>query len=167
MKRITLAILAALAITAAAPLPAQAVEQGFTTPRYFGPKLDGVALNATAALRTITVNLTHNGTATGNAAYSKILLGVAHTFSTATTITVLWTCSLDGTNYMTKTSRAIAAGAGTVSLFLDTYPTGSASTSPLFELDVRGCKAVKMLLGGASAGVGDLVDAYVTAIVGK
>ena len=167
MKRITLAILAVLAISTAAPLTAQAVEQGFTTPRYFGLKLDGVALNATAALRTITVNLTHNGAATGNPAYSKVLLGVFHTFSTATTITVLWTCSQDGVNYATKTSRAIAAGAGTVSLFLDTYPTGSASTEPLFEIDVRGCRALKMLLGGASAGVGDLVDAHVTAIVGK
>lgn len=165
-----LAVLFAVAFGMCSPAYAQ-IEQGYVTPRIFSNTSTGsqnilgaVPLNATPADRTITVTL-----AVPNypAPYSKVLIGVFFTWNAASTVTAIYSCSLDGTNFATKTSRGIDAGAGTVSLFADTYTTGGASADFLLELDVRGCRSIKVVFGGAGAGVSDLITIQMTALAGQ
>ncbi len=173
MKRITLIIFTILLFSLMWSTPAFAqIEQGYVTPRSYpnaastntANLLEGVALNATVGTRTVTVTL---GLTNYPAPYSKILVGVFFTWAAASTVTAVYSCSLDGTNFATKTSRAITAGAGTISLFGDTYTTGGASADLLLELDVRGCRAIKIVFGGADAGVSDLVNVQMTALAGN
>lgn len=119
--------------------------------------LEGVALNATAATRTVTLD-------TDGFAGLRVL--VFYTYSAATTVTAQATCTYDGTNYVRITSRATSAGAGTLSLFADTYTTGAADADFSIEYGVAGCKRVKVLFGGASADGSDLVDVQAVAYVG-
>jgi hypothetical protein len=126
--------------------------------------LSGVALDATAATRTVTASF--DVKATNPAPYSKWRVSVFYTYSAATTVTSVFSCSQDGTNYSSLTSRSIAAGASAVSIVTDTYTTGGASANITLEYDVQGCRKAKVVLGGASAGAGDLVTVDWTAIVG-
>lgn len=119
--------------------------------------LEGVALNATAADRTITVP---------TEGFSKLRVLVFYTYSAATTVTAQVTCSYDGTTYARVTSRAVSSGTATLSLVADEYTTSAADADFMIEYDVRGCKTVKVLFGGASAGAGDLVDVQAIATAG-
>ena len=126
--------------------------------------LSGVALNATAATRTVTATFTTS--TTDPAPFTKWRVSVFFTYNAATTVTAVFTCSQDGTNYASLTSRSIAGGASTVSLVTDTYTTGGASANFTLEYDIQGCRKAKVLLGGASAGASDLVTVDWTAVVG-
>lgn len=126
--------------------------------------LSGVALNAAAALRTVTASFDIKpGTP---APYTKWRVSVFFTYGAATTLTSVFSCSQDGTNYASLTSRSISAGASTVSIVTDTYTTGGASADIMLEYDIQGCRKAKVVLGGASAGASDLVTVDWTAIVG-
>ena len=160
MKLLTL--LAALLFAA----PAMA-EQGYLTVSKHTLALDGVALNAAAATRTVTATLTENSEATGRPVYSKLLLVVDFTYAAATTVTAQFSCSVDGTNYGRRTSTSTASGASTIYAETGTYTTGAASILLTLEYDVRGCKMVQVLLGGAGAGASDLVDATWVAVAGS
>jgi hypothetical protein len=159
-----LAVIATLALAA----PAWA-DQGFlvVTPPVLA--LDGVALNdAQAADRTLSVTLTDtNVVTTGRAVYSKLIVTVDFTYAAATTVTAQFTCSLDGTTYGRRTSTSTSAGASTIYAETGTYTTGGASAVLNLEYDVRGCRAVKVLLGGAGAGASDLVDVTWVAVAGS
>lgn len=120
--------------------------------------LSGVALNAAAATRTITVP-------TG-LKFGKLRVGVAYTYSAATTVTATMTCSMDGTTYYRLMSRSCTLGACDDYKLTDTYTTSAASQDYMLEYDVRGCNSVKVLFGGAGAGAGDLITVQATAIVG-
>lgn len=145
-------LLASLAATAMA-------DQGYLSVSKVSSGSDLDLSDATAADRTITAVLTDTGVATtGNASYSKWRIVLSHTFGAATTITAQFTCSVDGTTYGRRLSTSTDAGASTLSAESGTYPTGSASTTPMLEYDVRGCRAAKVLLGGANANSSDLVD---------
>lgn len=148
--------------------PALAVEQGHLTVRPAKLELDDVALNAAAATRTVTANLTQDSTigAGSRALYSKLIVVVNFTYAAATTVTAQFSCSLDGTVYGRRTSTSTSAGASTIYAETGTYTTGAASIILTLEYDVRGCKSAKVLLGGASAGASDLVDATWTAVAG-
>lgn len=121
--------------------------------------LSGVALNASAATRTITANMYENA-GRPIAAYSKARLGIYYTYSAATTVTVLFSCSTDGTNYAQVMARNVSGATATMSKLTDSWTTGAASaTDPGLgpEYDVTGCVKAKWVLGGASADGSDLV----------
>lgn len=111
--------------------------------------LDDVALNATAATRTITLN---------TFGLSKVCVLVFYTYAAATTLVATPSVSADGTNYASVTSRNITAGSSTVSVFADTYTTGAADADLALEFDVTGKVSLKVVFSGASAGASDLID---------
>ena len=160
MKRFVTAIMMLTASTAFA-------EQGYLTVSKASTGLSAVALNAAAATRTMTATLTHDSTATGRPVYSKLLATVAYTYSAATTVTAQFSCSLDGTTYGRRTSTSTAAGATTISAETGTYTTNAADATLNLEYDVRGCKAVQVLFGGADAGASDLITVTWTAVAGS
>jgi len=123
--------------------------------------LAAVALNATASARTITLTKGDGGLRA-----SKLLVGVFYTYSAATTVTAQLSCALDGTNYAIRQTRAISSGTATLSNLTDSKTTGAANHDFMLEFDVRGCEAVKILFGGASADGSDLVNIQATTIVG-
>lgn len=128
-----------------------------------GAVLSGVALNAAAATRTATILRLDKR-------YSRIILTIDYTYSAATTVTVTPSASPNttsgGTTYGRKTSTAIASGAGTVSLYADTYTTSAASATFELEYDCSGRDAMKFVFGGAGAGAGDLITVYAVAVAG-
>lgn len=120
--------------------------------------LDAVALNASAATRTFALDVQ---------SMSKLLVWVDFTYAAATTVVLTPSASPNGgTLYGRVTSTAVAAGAGTVSLYTDTYTTGAASAIFLVEYDVRGMDYFKVVFSGASAGASDLVTVYCTGVCG-
>jgi len=146
-------------LTAGSAMAAREVWSDFRNDVSVNPRniLAAVALNASAAARTITLS---------SEGFSDLRVLVFYTYSAATTVTAQATCSYDGTNYVRITSRAITAGASVLSLFADTYTTGGASADFSLEYSVSGCRKVKVLFGGASAGAGDLVNIQAVATVG-
>ena len=129
--------------------------------------LEAVALNAAAATRTYTVSAGALTDAPSDG-FAKLVVVIDYTYSAATTVTVTPTCSLDGgSTYASETSTSIAAGAGTVSVYSDTYTTGGANAVLRLVYDVSGCTHYKLVFGGASAGAGDLVDVQAALVVGE
>lgn len=128
--------------------------------------LEAVALNASAGTRTLTLPLSTNfSRGTDGPTYAKVKLVINYTYSAATTVVVTYTSSIDGgTTYGSETSTAIAAGAGTVSVYTDTYTTGSANAIIKLSYDVAGCTHAKFVFSGASAGAGDLINVQAVAI---
>ncbi len=118
--------------------------------------LEGVALNAATALRTITLN---------TEGLSRIKVLVFATRAAYDSITAAFSCSRDGDNYAPITSRAISAGDSKVSVMVDTITT-SVSVNYLLEYDVVGCHSVQVLFGGASAGSSDLANVQAIGTVG-
>jgi uncharacterized protein (UPF0333 family) len=144
--------------------PAHAAVQPFTNVVVYNNALAAVALNASAGTRTITKILTvgidqHPG-------YSKARLVIAYTWAAATTVTVAFSCSIDGTNYGPLMVRTVSGSTATVTALTDSYTTGGASATMMLEYDLRGCAAAKWLLGGASAGASDLVTADLALVTG-
>lgn len=130
--------------------------------------LEAVALNASAATRTITTQVGTLGQGGNGDGFAKLLVVIDYTYSAATTVTVLPSCSQDGgSTYGQETSTAIASGAGTVSAYSDTYTTGAASKILRLGYDVSGCTHYKLVFGGASADASDLVDVQLTLFVGE
>ena len=168
MKKLltTIAVLVALFPTCAL------AQQDVTDVREFTAKprtnahnlIEGEALDSGASA---TVTLTHDKNATGRAAYSKVLVAVFFTWAAATTVTLTWACSLDGTTFPLKTSGSIATGVRSLSAFSDEWTTGGVDGDFLAELDVRGCKKLRITPGGAGATATDLYDLQVTAVVGN
>ena len=84
--------------------------------------------------------------------FDKLNLQINHTFVAATAISVICEGSLDGgATWARITSTAIAAGTGTVSRYIDNYPTGSASTNILLEYGVQGYTYARCDLGDTAA----------------
>lgn len=126
--------------------------------------LDNVALNASAATRTVTATFQEG--ATRVSPYTKWRVSVFYTYSAATTVTAVFSCSIDGTRYASLTSRSITGGASAVAVVTDTYTTSAASADIMLEFDIQGCRKAKLVLGGASAAAGDLVDVDWAAVAG-
>jgi hypothetical protein len=162
----TLLTLAALAV----PVTAQADKvtvfgNGASSSKF--NILEGVALNVTAASRTITLDLCNlEALNTKRACYTKLTVHVFYTYSAATTLTGQFTCSVDGTNYTRKVTKSCSSGTCTVYNKSDSYTTSGASINQAWEYDVRGCAKVKVLFGGASADGSDLVNVQAVAIKG-
>lgn len=120
--------------------------------------LSGVALNAAAGTRTMTVTTARS--------WAKLRLRVAYTYSAATSVTLTPTCSYDGTNFTAPVTRSCSSGSCEVAPHTD-VETGTASFDLMFDYDVRGCQKFKVVFsGGGSPGAGDLVTTQAVAIVG-
>ena len=119
--------------------------------------LEGVALNAAAATRTITVTL--------NNKYSEIKVIIDLTRSASTDMTFAFSGSFDGTKFGDVTSRKISTGVTTISQMTESNP-GTASRTLLITWDVLGLNAAKIVFGGTAADGSDLVDVQVVAVVG-
>jgi len=120
--------------------------------------LEAVALNAAEATRTITIVPRRD--------WAKLRVWVFYTYSAATTVTTAMSCSLDTSQFGTPQTRAVTAGASTLSDLVDTKTTSAADQDYFFDFDVRGCRTVKLVFGGASADGSDLVNVQVAAITG-
>lgn len=168
MKKLltTIAVLVALFPTSALAQQDFTRVKAFTNPVSTNKQnmLEGVALDSGSS---VTVLLTHDKKTTGNAAYSKALVGIFYTYAAASTVTLAWSCSLDGTNFPQKTSGVVTSGVRALSAFSDSWTTNAADADFMAELDVRGCKKLRIVVGGAGAGATDLVDVQVTAVVGN
>lgn len=156
-----------LALSILTATPALAASEVFNFVSSTGSQniLDDVALNVTAASRTITLELGPeqlNKPWAGG--WEKLRVGVFFTWAAASTVTAQFTCTKDGTNYTRLTTRSCSAGTCTVYLATDSYTTGGASANFELEYDVRGCRKVKVLFDGASAGATDFVDVQATAV---
>lgn len=119
--------------------------------------LDGVALNAAEASRTLTLDLTTGDTLSAIGKFSKVEVFVSYTYSAATTVTATATRSIDGTLYCRRTTRNTVSGASSVFLQGDTYTTGAADADFSLEYDVRGLSSLKIVFGGAGADGSDLI----------
>ena len=169
MKRLSIIKTAALAVMLSALLAGDArlvgaapVASGPTWVRNFtasGEVLTAVALNAAAGTRTLTFDALEQQ-------FSKVRVQVFYTYSAATTVTAAWTCSIDGTNYASDATESCASGTCTHYAKTDTYTTGAANASISFDFDARTCRKAKVVLGGASAGAGDLVTTDSAGVVG-
>lgn len=153
-----------LILILAAPSLAFAQQAPYSNSVLFDNQLSAVALNASAGTRTITLNNYLGGVP--KAQFGKARIGIGYTYSAATTVTALFSCSKDGTNYHSVTSRTISGSTATVAVMTDTYTTGGASATIDIEYDIRGCIGVKWVFGGASAGAGDLVTVDVALVTG-
>jgi len=123
----------------------------------------GAPLNGAAATLTIDVDLGF-GSTLDLAQYSQLKMTVQYTEVAATALTGTYYCSIDGTNYGQVTSRAVSAGAGTLSLYTDTI--ASATAAPLVVVDVATCVKFRVIFAATGApGANDLlsVQAAVTA----
>ncbi|MEM6533888.1 MAG: hypothetical protein AAF654_14805 [Myxococcota bacterium] len=120
--------------------------------------LDNVALNATAADRTVTVRSSQS--------WAKALVFVDLTRAAATSLDATFLCSPDGTTFFKRQSQAISGGTSTLSDF--TYTKAVTGSEAIYiESDVRGCQEWRMVFSGTSAGGSDLVDVYVTLVTGE
>ncbi len=120
--------------------------------------LSAKALNGAAATLTFTMDVE---------GYSQLNIQVDHTFSAATAFTVTCSGSLNGgSTYARMTATSISGGTGTVSKYLDSYATGSASTNIILEYRVHGYDKVQCVLDDTGADGSDLVTVYAKASVG-
>jgi len=151
MKKLLLAATTALALFVA-PVTAGASETRKTHKfTDLGTLLSAVALNATAATRTLTV------TQADLLGHGLLVVYIDYTNSSATTVTMVCSASDDsGTKEFTIQSCDVAAGNCTSS---DNLFTNAVSGDEDFtwRVDVLGFIHVTCILGGASADGSDLV----------
>ena len=130
-----------------------------TQTSYLPDQLSGVALNATAATRTLDLTLRNK--------WAKLRVGVDYTNSAATTVTGVLSCSLvsGGTKYTFQTK---ACSSGTCSHYDRTDSNAvSGDEDFFFEFDIRGCWDASILFGGASADGSDVITTESVALTGQ
>jgi hypothetical protein len=120
--------------------------------------LSAVALNATAATRTVTLPV---------AGYSRLTMQIELTRVAATDVQVTCTGSINGGGtYALVTSGTTSSGTGTLSAYHDVFAT-TTSQNFMTQYDVRGLDKIACVLSGTAAGGTDLVDVYALASVGQ
>lgn len=120
--------------------------------------LEQVALNAAAGTRTVTL--------TTGRRWPTLRVSVFFTHSAATTVTMVTSCSMDGTNYATVQAGALSGGTRTLTDLTDSKPV-SGNTNFHFSVGVKTCEKVQLLFGGASAGANDKVNVQVSGVAGQ
>lgn len=135
----------------------------FTTSAGSSKLLNQIALNATAADRTVTLQISGGGATNGGSGWSNVHWQVDATRAAYTALTMACTTSINsGTSYANMNSLAVVSGTGTLSTFTWIKPTSS-STNEGIDMDVSLFDTVKCVFGGTSAGATDLVDVYAVA----
>ena len=128
--------------------------------------LEAAPLNGVASTLTVSVDL-RLGSTTNRAPFTQAKIAIQHVHSNATTVTATYYCSLDGTNYSQATSRAVNAGAGAVSLFVDTV-AGAVTADPLVVVDIAACRKFRVVLAGTGApAAGDTASLQITVLSGS
>lgn len=119
--------------------------------------LDGVALNASAATRTITVELGPDGD------YRSLVVQVDFTHNAATTLVLTPTCSINGgASYASVLTGSVSSGTEDVDAHVVSMGVAG-SVNNKYEFNVVGCDAFKIVFSGASGGASDLIDVYAKA----
>jgi hypothetical protein len=159
MKKLLLALGVLLPWTALADSQGTTSVVVYTTSTGSQNLINVAPLDGAAGTRTITL--------TTGKRFSTILVTVIFDGTgTSTAITATPTCSQDGTNFASVTSRAIAAGVGTVSPFTDVRTT-SVTENYLLDYDVRGCEKYKIVFSGTTPSAADLLTVQAVAVVGE
>jgi hypothetical protein len=121
--------------------------------------LSGVAFNAAAASRTVALTTDNN--------WGFLRVQILFTWADATAISVTPSCSADGTNYASVTTRTCTSGACTVNTMVDSRAV-TASQNYELEYDVRGCQKFKLIVAGTESVAGtDVFTLYATGIAGQ
>jgi hypothetical protein len=147
VQRFILGLVCLLSLGAAEP----------TNVTQLGSQLSNVSLNAT---QTLTIPIQKS--------WAKVRVGVAYTYSAATTVVATPSCQQStGGTYYQKTTRACTAGACAVTKQVDTYTTAGASANIELEYDVRGCLNFKVVFtAGGSPAAADKMTTQTVGIVG-
>lgn len=157
MEKLTIALILLLAPHVAAQRAGFVNFKHFKTAANSFLLLDDIALNATAADRTITLTLDRK--------YAKVVIGIDFEHNAATTVTATPTVSYDGSVFFSKTTKSCASGTCTVYQRTDSNPVSGDEEFEL-EFDVRGLEKLKIVFAGASAGASDTIDVQAVAVVG-
>jgi hypothetical protein len=127
--------------------------------------LSGVALNSSAAARTMLFNVR---------GYSILGVQVNDTVSAATSLVLTCSSSRDnGATYASITSTNVSSGAGTLSVYTDNCAIGISSTCLTgtgnidVTYDVRTYDWIKCVVSGTSGGSSDLITTKAIAAVGQ
>ena len=121
--------------------------------------LEGVALNATEATRTLTLQV--------NQRWAKVRVAIFFTHSAATTVTATPKCSTEaGGTYANYQTRSCSSGTCSTFDMVDSNAVAG-DEDFILEYDVRGCWEFDLVLSGASAGGSDLVDVQAVAVTGE
>lgn len=120
------------------------------------PILDGVALNATASARTLTLPLDQK--------FNRVKVTIELTRSAATTLDATVSGTLGGGSTAAEIqSGAISSGVRTLSDLSDSK-TVAGSVNIITEFDVAGLDSLELVFSGTSGGGSDLIDVYAVAI---
>ncbi len=121
--------------------------------------LDGVAATASDGSRTVTLDVR---------GMARVVFVIEYTRGGAgTAVTLTPSVSLDeGTTYGRLTSTSVAAGAGTVSAYTDTY-TSSATGTICVSYDVRGYDYFKVIFAITAGNGSDTLTVYASASAGS
>jgi hypothetical protein len=118
--------------------------------------LNAVAASAGASSRTIEID-TSGG-------WERLVLQIEYTQSAGSAVVVTPTYSLDGgTTYCQLTSTSVAAGAGTVSDYVDTHASGASENFGL-AYDVAGYDKFKIVFSVTGGGASDLLSVLATLV---
>lgn len=110
--------------------------------------LDGIACNAAAAARTITLPL--------GSTMARAEVFVYFTYAAATSVSFTPTCSMDsGTTYANYTSRSCSSGTCTVSEMVDSNSTGGADFDVKLVYDTAACDNFKLVIACTGGGASD------------
>ncbi len=120
--------------------------------------LEGVRLDTNPLVE---INL---GTGFNRLGYSKLRVSIFLTRASATSITAVFSCSHDGTNFAIPTSRVCTAGACDLETRGDTFDSISADLDFEIEYDVQGCSDVRIQLGHVAAVAGDVLNFQAVAV---
>lgn len=121
-------------------------------------QLEGVALNASAGLRTVNIKLFKS--------WRKIKIAVFLTRSAATTVTCALTESYDGVNYVIPQTTDYGLDPNTLTNVAYSKPV-SASINLSWMVDVEGVENLNLVFAGASAAGGDLVNVQIIGVIGS
>lgn len=121
--------------------------------KYYGVKLDAVAATASEANRTFTIDCSDE---------TSIDVAIDYTYSAGTSISLTPTGDIGDGTYRNITSRAISAGAGTLSLFADTIEPAASSLGFTATYDVSRAKNFKLVVAVANGDGSDLITAKAT-----
>lgn len=114
--------------------------------------LSGVALNAAANLRTISLSV---------AGRSNLSIQVDLTRVAATTLTMSCKSSLNGgLTYADITDQIVTSGVGTLAPHVWSRDVTGGSSGTIIDMSVGTYDAVQCVFSGASAGASDLISVY-------